>query len=75
MGDRALTDVDRLLRHSARQAVERLAAERAPVHPSDLALKVVYSHFHLLAVRARREELILMLAAYIRELHSDPERA
>src|SRR5260370_9520591 len=62
MGERGLTDVDRLLRHSARQAVERLAAERAPVHPSDIALKIFYGYFHVLAVRARREELILMVA-------------
>jgi hypothetical protein len=63
-------DVDRLLRHSARQAVERLAAERAPVHPGDLAVKIIYSHFHVLAVRARREELILMIADYVRELRA-----
>jgi hypothetical protein len=75
MGERGLTDVDRLLRHSARQAVDRLGAERAPVHPSDVALKIVYSHFHLLAVRARREELILLIADYVRQLRSEPERA
>jgi hypothetical protein len=35
----------------------------------------VYAHFHVLAVRARREELILKIADFVRDLRAvDQER-
>jgi hypothetical protein len=70
MAQRALDDVDRLLQHHARLAVERLVALRAPVEPIDLATTIIYDHFHLLVVRARREELILRVADFIRALRA-----
>jgi hypothetical protein len=44
-----------------------------PVHPDELAMSIVYAHFHLLPVRARRDELILSLADYIRQLRAVAE--
>ena len=73
---RALTDVDRLLRYSAHQAVETLTAEHEPVHPRELAARVVYKHLHVTGVRTRVGDLIVELADYIRELRAaEPERA
>lgn len=71
-----LTDVDRLLRHRARQAVEGLAVKLAPVHPRQLAESIVCAHYHLVAVRAQRTELITSIADYVRELraHAPHER-
>ena len=73
MGARALNDVDRLLRHCARLAVERRAVRREPVHPDELAMSIVYAHFHLRSVRARRDELIVGIGDYIRELRATGE--
>jgi hypothetical protein len=77
IGDRstmqALTDVDRLLRHAARRAVEGLEAALAPVHPGALAERVIYAHQHLAAVRARHTQLIAEIADYVRELRAMPE--
>ena len=70
MAQRALDDVDRLLQHKARLAVERLVAQRVPLQPGDLAVKIIYDHFHVLAVRARRDELIPRLADFIRALRA-----
>lgn len=69
--DRA--DVDRLLRHNARQAVERLEAEHAPVQPELVAERVVYAHFHLPSVRAHRSELIANIADLIRDIRAAAE--
>jgi len=70
---RAPVDVDRLLRHAARQEVDRLEQHHAPVEPRPLAERIVYAHHHLVAVRAHRAELILSIAAYVRELRATPE--
>jgi hypothetical protein len=70
---RALTDVDRLLRHAARQAVDGLEAALAPVHPHALAERVIYAHHHLAAVRARRADLIAEIADYVRDLRATPQ--
>jgi hypothetical protein len=68
MGALPLDDVEQLLRHSARRAAERCANRLEPVHPDDLAMSVVYAHFHLRPVRARRDDLIIGIAGYIRQL-------
>jgi hypothetical protein len=70
MASPSLDDVDRLLRQTARRAVERLATRLEPVHPDELAMSVVYAHFNLLPVRARRDELIVGIAGYIRQLRA-----
>jgi hypothetical protein len=65
-----LSDVDRLLRHRAREAVEGLEVKLAPVHPRQLAESIVCAHFHLSVVRAQRAELIASIADYVRELRA-----
>jgi hypothetical protein len=67
---RAPADVDRLLRYAARQEVDRLEQQHAPVEPGPLAERVVYAHHHLMAVRAHRAELISSIADYVRELRA-----
>jgi hypothetical protein len=66
-----MTDVDRLLRYRARQAVEGLTAKLAPVQPQRLAEHIVYAHHHLASVRVRRAELIQRIADYVRELRAE----
>jgi len=70
MAVRAQTDIERLLRHAARNAVEGLAAKRQPVHPARLAERVVDAHFHLAPVRAHRAEWVAAIADYVRELRA-----
>jgi hypothetical protein len=70
---RAPADVDRLLRHAARQEVDRLEQRHAPVEPRPLAERVVYAHHHLMAVRAHHAELVLLIAEYVRELRATRE--
>jgi hypothetical protein len=70
---RDAADVDRLLRHNARLAVERLEAEHAPVDPGQIAERVVYAHFHLLAVRVHRAELTRAIADLIREMRASQQ--
>ena len=70
---RAPADVDRLLRHAARQEVSRLEQHHAPVEPRPLAERVVYAHHHLTAVRAHRAELIATIADHIRQLRATHE--
>jgi hypothetical protein len=70
---RDVADVCRLLRHNARLAVERLEAEHAPVDPNQLAERIVYEHYHLLAVRAHRAELRDAIADLIRRLRASRE--
>src|SRR5437899_2897682 len=50
---RAPADVDRLLRHAARQEVDRLEQHHEPVEPGPVAERVVYAYHHLTAVRAQ----------------------
>jgi hypothetical protein len=70
---RAPADVDRLLRHAARQELERLEQHHAPVEPRQLAERVVYAHHHLMVVRAHRAELIATIADHIRQLRATHE--
>ena len=65
-----MTDIDRLLRHAARQSIEGLEAARAPVDPDKVAERVVYAHHHLTSVRAHRAELLVKIADYVRELRA-----
>jgi hypothetical protein len=67
------TAVDRLLRHAARQSIEVLESVRAPVEAARVAERIVYAHHHLMAVRARRLELIAQIAGYVRELRARRE--
>jgi hypothetical protein len=62
---RAPADVDRLLRHAARQEMDRLEQHHAPVEPRRLAERVVYAHHHLIAVRAHRAELVATISDYV----------
>jgi hypothetical protein len=70
---RAPVDIDRLLRHAARQEVDRLEQHHEPVEPRALAERVVYAHHHLTAVRAHCAELILSVADYVRQLRATRE--
>jgi hypothetical protein len=74
-GSRAPADVDRLLRHAARNEVEQLEQHHAPVDPRELAERVVYAYHHLAAARAHRVELIATIADYVRELRANGERS
>jgi len=67
---RVSADLDRLLRHAARRSVEDLEAALAPVHPGQVAERVVYAYHHLPCVRAYRAELIATIADYVRELRA-----
>lgn len=64
------SDIDRLLRHAARTSVERLESQRAPVDPAAVAARIVQDHVHLTPVRARRAELQVSLADFVRELRA-----
>jgi hypothetical protein len=70
---RLLTDIDRLLRHAARNAVEGLEARLEPVHPARLAEHIIDAHCHLMPVRAHRLELVATIADYVRELRAAQE--
>jgi hypothetical protein len=70
---RAPADVDRLLRHAARQEVDRLEQDHAPVEPGLLAERVVYAHHHLSAVRAHHAELTATISDYVRQLRATRE--
>ena len=74
-GSRAPADVDRLLRHAARNEVEQLEQQHAPVDPRQLAERVVYAYHHLAAARAHRVELIATIADYVRELRANGDRS
>jgi hypothetical protein len=67
---RDVVDVGRLLRHSARLAVERLESAHASVDPNQIAERIVYAHYHLQAVRAHRAELRDAVADLIREMRA-----
>jgi len=69
----SVADIQRLLRHKARQQVEALQDKRAPVNPRAIADRLVYDHNHLELVRAHREELVNDIAEFVRELRAAGE--
>jgi hypothetical protein len=72
---RALDDIERLLRHKARQMVEALQEKRAPVNPRAIAERLAYDHNHHELVRTHRDQLVHAITDYVRELRAAVERS